>query len=212
MTRRNFLGMAAAAAGAGWAAESPVIVPVRRVVDTRAKCTPEQLQRFWWSIWPEAVREFGRCGVRFQTTDANGEMRLSAADRPIFTGLQRGALNLFLTDHLPLYWDDARALAGATTIYEGYHLCVIALRYAHSNQAPLVSVNTCVHELLHALMQDIFVSRPRWFQTGGREIRIDSYATGLWLFHNGAEIRKSARVYVERLRSTARRYHESGIP
>ena len=122
-------------------------------------------------------------------SDANGEIRRSAGDRPIFIGLERGVINLFLTDHLPLYWDNSRALAGVTTIYEGYHLCLIALRYARGHQVPFFSVNTCVHELLHALLQDLFVSSPNWYQTSGREFRIDSYATGLWLFHDGGAIR-----------------------
>jgi hypothetical protein len=98
-------------------------------------------------------------------------------------------------------WDNGKALAGVTTIHEGFHLCVIALGYAHPHQVPFISVNTCVHELLHALLQDVYVSRPDWYQTGGREFRIDSFATGLWLFHDGAAIRKSAQAYVDRLRS-----------
>jgi hypothetical protein len=203
MTRRHFVCTAALAARSARAAKLPVIVPVHRVVNARAKCTPEQLRRFWWSIWPEAVRDFNACGIQLRTTDATGEIRRSAGDKPLFIGLERGVINLLLTDHLPLYWDNGRALPGVTTIHEGYHLCLIALRYAHGHQVPFISVNTCVHELLHALMQDIFVSRPKWFQTGGREFRIDAYATGLWLFHDGAAIRKSAQTYVDRLRSTA---------
>ena len=99
-----------------------------------------------------------------------------------------------------MYWDNARSLAGVTTLYEGYHVCVIALSYAHGHQVPFVSVNTCVHELLHALLGDIFVSRPKWLESGAREFRIDWYATGLWLFRDGAAIRKSAQAYVARLR------------
>ena len=202
MKRRDFVLTAAIATGAASAAQAPVIVPVHRVVDARAKCTPEQFRRFWWSIWPEAVRDFNKCGIHLRTSDATGEIRRSAGDRPLFTGLERGAVNLVLTDHLPLYWDNARALPGVTTIHDGYHLCLIALRYAHGHQVPFISVNTCVHELLHALMQDIFVTRPKWYQTGGREFLIDSYATGLWLFRDGAAIRKSAQAYVDRLTAT----------
>ena len=112
-------------------------------------------------------------------------------------------MNLVLTDHIPMKWDNGRALAGITTIQGGYHVCLIALQYAHGNQVPFLSVNTCVHELLHALMQDVFVRRPTWYQTGGREFRIDWYATGLWLFHDGAAIRKSAQAYLNRLRTAA---------
>jgi hypothetical protein len=77
---------------------------------------------------------------------------------------------------------------------------MIALWYAHGNQVPFLSVNTCVHELLHALLQDIFVSRPKWFDSREREMRIDWCATRLWLFHDGASIRDSAQAYLARLR------------
>jgi hypothetical protein len=186
-------------AGAARAAEPPVIIPLHRITDARAQCTADQFRRFWSRIWPEAMRDFNAGGIHFQITDGPGEIRRTAADRPIFSGLQRGVLNLLLTDHLPLYWDNARALAGVTTIFEGYHLSLIALRYAHGNQVPFISVNTCEHELLHALMQDIFITRPKWLQAGGREFLIDAYATGMWLFHDGAAVRKSAREYVKHL-------------
>ena len=200
MNRRDFLRTAAAAATG---VPSRLVVPVHRIVDAREACPPEQVRRFWWSIWPEAVREFSRGGIELRTSDGPGEVRRTAADKPFFIGLRRGAINLVLTGHIPLYWDNGRALAGVTTIYEGYHVCMIALPYAHGNRTPFVSVNTCVHELLHALMQDIFVSRPKWYQSGGREFRIDWHATRLWLFHDGAAIRKSAQEYVHRLRSPA---------
>jgi hypothetical protein len=197
MTRRSFLGAMMFAA----AADGPVLVPVRRIVDGHAKLSPEELSRFWQRIWPESLRDLGAGGIRLQVVDATGEIKRTAADRPVFVGLERGVLNLVLTDHLPLYWDASRALAGVTTIYEGYHLCLIALRYAHGNQAPWFSTNTCTHELLHALMQDVYVTRPKWYQSAGREARIDSYATGLWLFGSGGAVRKSAREYVARLRA-----------
>jgi hypothetical protein len=199
VTRRYFIWTAAAAAIR--ANESTlVLVPVHRIMDARAQCPPEEPRRFWSSIWPEAVRDFGRGGIELQTSDGPGEVRRSPGDKPIFVGLRRGVINLILTDHLPLYWDNGRALAGMTTIYDGYHVCMIALRYAHGDQIPFLSVNTCVHELLHALLQDVFVSRPKWYQSGGREFRIDSYATSLWLFHDGAGIRESAKAYLGRLR------------
>jgi hypothetical protein len=136
--------------------------------------------------------------------DAAGEIKRTAADRPVFVGLAHGVINLVLTDFLPLYWDSSRALAGVTTIYEGYHLCLIALRYAHGNQAPWLSVNTCTHELLHALMQDVYVTHPKWYQSASREARIDGYATGLWLFGSGSAVRQSARQYVARLAASQR--------
>jgi hypothetical protein len=128
-------------------------------------------------------------------------MRHTAGDRPIFLGLRRGVLNLFLTDHVPMIWDRGRALAGVSAIYDGYHLCLIGARFAHGNQVPFFSVNTCVHEMLHAFLQDVFVSNPEWYQAGGREARIDWQATRLWLFHDGGTVRESARLYVNRLRA-----------
>jgi hypothetical protein len=195
VTRRAFLG----ALLSGAAAEQPVVVPVRRIVDGHARFSANELTGFWRKIWPESLRDLGRGGIQLRVTDAPGEIKRTAADRPIFVGLQRGVLNLILTDQLPLYWDASRAIAGATTIYEGYHVCLLALRYAHGNQAPWFSVNTCTHELLHAVMQDIYAMHPKWYQSAGSEARIDSYATGLWLFGSGAAIRRSAREYVRRL-------------
>ena len=200
MTRRHFMFTAAAAASRS-SAPARLLVPVHRVMDSRAQCPPELLHHFWSSIWPEAVRNFSGGGIGLQTSDGPGEVRRSPGDKPIFIGLRRGAINLVLTGHIPMKWDNGRALAGVTTIYDDYHVCMVALRYAHGNQIPFLSVNTCVHELLHALLQDVFVSRPSWFQTGGREFRIDWYATRLWLFHDAATIRKSAQAYLGRLRS-----------
>ena len=142
-------------------------------------------------------------GVELQTTDGPGEVGHTAADRPLFTGLRRGALNLVLTDSLPLYWDNARSLAGVTTLDRGYHLCLIALRYAHGDRVPFLSVNTCVHEILHALLLDIFLTRPSAYQAAEREYRIDWYATRLWLLHDGAAVRRSAQAYLDRLRAAS---------
>jgi len=200
MTRRDFLSTAAVSAIAHPAEPTPLIVPVRRIMDIRTRCTPERLNRFWWRIWPEAVREFNRCGIHLQCSDAKGEIKLSPGDRPIFVGLERGVVNLVLTDRLPMAWDKARSLAGMTTLYEGFHLCVIALSYAHGNQVPYLSVNTCVHEMLHLLLQDVFVKRPKWYEVDEREMRADWCATRLWLFHDGGDIRNSAQSYMARLK------------
>jgi hypothetical protein len=200
MTRRDFF-WTAAATGVLLPSQTPLIVPVRRVMDTRTRCTPQQFRHFWYTIWPEAVRDFSRCGIQLQCTDAKGEIRLSAADRPIFTGLEPGVINMVITDRIPRYWDKGRGLAGVTTLYEGYHLSVIALSRAHGHHVPFFSVNTCVHELLHALLQDVFLSRPTALQVNEHEFRDDCDATRLWLFHDGAAIRESARVYLNRLRS-----------
>src|SRR5262249_7951741 len=133
MTRRDFIPIAAAAASPG---PARVVVPLHRIVDAKARFPPESLHRFWWSIWPEAVTTFGRGGIGLDVTDGPGEVAHTAADRPLFSGLRRGALNLVVTDRLPLYWDNARSLAGVTTLDRGYHLCLIAARYAHGNRVP----------------------------------------------------------------------------
>jgi len=198
MTRRDLLWAGALAATAGPAPLAPLTVPLRRLTDKRASSTMEQLRRFRSDIWAEAERDFKRCGIEFQMTDGTGEIKRSPGSRPIFAGLERGAINMVLTDHVP---QDYGAVAGVTTLHEGYHLCVIALAYAHGHQVPYLSVNTCVHELLHAFLQDIFVSRPKWYQAGEREIRADWYATRMWLFQDGAVVRKAAEAYVRRLRA-----------
>ncbi len=194
MTRRDFISVAAAARAV---APARLSVPVHRITDTRAAIPPERLGHFWSAIWPEAFRTFGYGGIDLQTSDGPGEVGHSAADRPILTGLRRGSINLVLTGSLPLYWDNARALPGVTTLYHGYPVCMIALRYAHGNRVPLLSLNTCVHELLHALLGDILLTRPTAFQASEREYRTDWHATRLWLFHDGAAIRKSAKAYLD---------------
>jgi hypothetical protein len=116
-------------------------------------------------------------------------------------GLQRGKINLVVTDTVPMYLDGGRALADVSTIHDGYQISMIGLRYAHRNQIAFLSVNTCLHEILHVLLQDIFLKAPKWYQTGGREARVDYYATRLWLFHDGDEVRKSGEEYLGRLRA-----------
>ncbi len=199
MTRRQFVSLTTA--GAAASTPEPLIVPVHRVTNSRAQCTPPEFHRFWSVIWPEAVRDFSRCGIRFQTTDGRCEIRRTAGDRPLFTSLERGPVNLVLTDSIPFYWDGGRSLAGLSTLYEGYQLSMIALRHAHAHQVPFVAVNTCVHELLHVLLHDIFISRPRWDHVQERELRTDWYATRLWLFHDGGAIRESTAAYLDWLRS-----------
>jgi hypothetical protein len=204
MTRRDFVLTACAISASSRAADSLLVVPVRRVIDARS-CTQKQFKAFSSGIWAEAVRDFNGCGIQIKDYEAQGEVRRSPGGAPIFAGLERGVINLVLTDHIPEDWDKGRALSGVTTIYEGHHLCVIALRYAHGHQIPFLAVNTCVHELLHVFLQDIFVNRPKWFQSGGRELRIDYVATRLWLFRAGGEIRKSAEGYLKRLRPAVAR-------
>jgi hypothetical protein len=45
-----------------------------------------------------------------------------------------------------------------------------------------------------------------------REFRIDWYATRLWLLHDGAGVRESARTYLERLRATPSAPASYGAP
>lgn len=201
MTRRDFVSMAATAAAAPQVSQTELILPVRRVMNSRARLTPELVREFSSSIWPEAARDFKRCGIALLSSEGKGEVKRSPGDRPLFTGLDRGMINVVVTDHIPMSWDHGRALSGVTTRYEGYDLCVVALEYAHGHQIPFFSVNTCVHELLHVLLQDIFVNRPQEMQRSGRELRIDWYATRLWLFRDGGPIRAAAEAYVERVRT-----------
>jgi len=204
MTRRALLTAACCATGRTAFGTGDLVLSVHQVMDGRARCTPSQLREFSETIWPEAERDFGRCGLRFAIDSGPGEIRRSPSDAPIFVGLQRARLNLVLTDLIPMNWDRARGLAGLTTVWQGYHVCVIALEYAHPNRIPFVAVNTCEHELLHAILQDIFENRPAGLAGEAREMRIDAYATRLWLFHEGADVRESARAYIDRLRSGPR--------
>ncbi len=199
MTRREFLFTAATAAS-----PAPLIVPIRQVMDIGAKGMMDEIWLFASTIWPQTVRDFAQCGIRFQRTQAWGEVVHTAGGRPVFTGLERGVLNLVLTASIPAAWDGGRGLAGVTMRFDGYHLCVIALSRAHGHRVPFLSVNTCVHELLHALLLDIFEDRPPGLAGYAREFRVDSYATRLWLFHDCADIRQSAGIYLDRLRAEPR--------
>ena len=200
MTRREFVSIAAAASTPSLAV--PLIVPVHRVMDSRAKCTPQQVRHFSTSIWPEAVRDFGRCGIQFQVSEVTGVVRRSPGGRPVFVGLEHGAINLVITDQIPQNWDRGVGLTGVSARFDGYHLSMVALDYAHGHQIPFLAVNTCVHELLHVILRDIFEVHPQGLSGYEREFRVDWYATRLWLFHDGAFIRKEAEAYLERLRST----------
>lgn len=201
MTRRALLTTAGGAATLLASSPPGLIIPVHRVVDSRAHIPADQLREFSERIWPEAARDFERCGVRFDIESGPGEIRRSPSDDPVFTGLERGRLNLVLTDLIPMNWDRGRGLAGLTAIWQGYHLSLIALEYAHPHRLPFIAVNTCVHEILHALLLDIYEARPAGFAGEVRETRIDMVATRLWLLHDGAEVRESARAYLNRLRS-----------
>jgi len=191
--------MPAVAAGLASSRQVPLVLPVHRVMNRWARCTPQAYHAFWSRIWPEAAGNFGRGGIQLQCTDRQGEIRQMASGRPLFSGIERGVLNVVLTDQIPPYWDEARSLAGVSGFYGGYALCVIAINNAHDDRIPFVSTNTCVHEILHVLMQDVFVNRSKWYQSSEHELRVDWYATQLWLFGNGAAVRRSAEVSLRRL-------------
>jgi len=76
---------------------------------------------------------------------------------------------------------------------------MLGLWSSHTHQVPFLSVNTCVHEMLHAFLGDIFENRPRGFKGQMREARIDWYATRLWLFHDPGPIAAATRQYLARL-------------
>jgi hypothetical protein len=187
ITRRALL----AGLGAAAFAQTPLVVQVRRILDKRVTLSADP-------VWPEAVRDFARGGIELRVTEVPGEVGRAASGRPVFKGLAHGVINLVVTDYVPLEWDQAKGLAGLTTQYDGYHVCVIAMRHAHGNQLPFFSVNTCVHELLHVLLHDIFATRPQGVAGSQREWRIDWYATRLWLFGDSAEIRGMAAEYLRR--------------
>lgn len=199
MTRREFFPVMAA--GLLSARQAPVTVPVRIVLDGRAKLGPNQLHFFWAYLWPQAVRELWGCGVRLAATQAPGEIWRPPGREPMVSGLDRGSLNLVITNQIPIEWDSGRGVSGITTWYRGYSLSVVAITRAHDNQVPLLSTNTCLHEMLHALLGDVFDMRPGRAAVQGRELRADWYATMLWLLWDGGAVRKAAETYVARLRS-----------
>ena len=177
------------------AANANIVLPLLHVVDRRARWKPEQIGAFWSTLWPEAAREFERCGVRVENRVVEGEVKRSPGDRPIFQGALPGVLNLVITDLVPLRWDRGRGLPGVTTRYDGCDLCVIALQYAHGNQVPLASLNTCVHEMLHALSGDIRERHPEGASGAAREFRVDWYATAMWLLGGSTTVREFAQRY-----------------
>lgn len=191
MTRREFAAVPAATAAT---VKNRLSVPLVHVVDRHVTWKPGQIRRFTRQIWPEAVRDFARCGIDFADREVPGEVLRYPTGRPLFKGLQRNAVNMVITGYLPLSWDSGRAVSGVAARYEGYEICVIALDQAHPHQVPFLSVNTCVHELLHVLLADTAGARPAGWRGSLRETRIDWLATRLWLFGEGREIYDSVRA------------------
>lgn len=204
MTRRGLL--LAAAAGASGATPSRVTLPLNRVTDAHAHIPPDVHSRFWWKVWPEAVSAFYRGGVEIQCTDTQGAVKHTPADRPILEGLDRSKLNLMLTDRVPMLWDQARGLAGVTTLYEGCAVSLISMQHAHGYRVPFVDTNTVVHEMLHAILGDIFIRKPTGLQVNKRELSADAYATRLWMFGDAAAVRRGVVKLRERLTVARERY------
>lgn len=192
MTRRTWLGTTAPPLLAN--AEAAVVVPVQIIVDKRVR----PRRRRWNELWGQALRNFRAAGVELDWKEGEGEVERPQYREPVISGLMRGRLNVVVTDRVPYEWDKGRAWNGVTMVYRGYHLCLIALDYAHGHQAPLISLNTVVHEMLHALLGDIFVRKPHELLAQGREFRVDAVATRLWLFGDGS-VRKPASVYIKTL-------------
>lgn len=201
VTRRLWSASALAGGAAAPTAAPPVSVPVLRLLNRNARCSPAEVKSFHQSIWQEAVRIFRSCDVTFKVTERTGEIRHYPSGRPQFLGLERPKLNLVLTDAIPLDWDSGRSLGGVSVRYEGYDIIVISLKNAHPNRFPLLALNTLVHELLHVFLGDIFIGRPGAFAKGRREAAADWQATRLWLFGGSSSIHQAARQYVRHLLS-----------
>jgi hypothetical protein len=178
---------------------SPVEVPVHCLTNALATTPPEAVRAFRAGVWDEAVRTFADCGVPLRVTYRTGEILKYPSSRPRFIGLERGQVNLVLTDTIPLDWDNGRQLAGGSTVYEGYVVCVIAMKLARGFSAPLLAVNTVVHELLHIFFGDVFEPRGAWLRRYSREGRVDWHATRMWLGANAAPVRQAARAHLLRM-------------
>lgn len=200
MKRRELILAAAAAQAARASGGLLAAVPVHRISDAHARCGKEHFDRFWAEIWPEAVRDLGRGGIRLETTDEKGEVKRSPGGLPLFKGLRRGVINLVLTAYVPEHWDRGRASAGVSTLHQGFCICLIALRYAHPHRVHYLAANTCVHELMHALLGDVFVNQPPWHRQAFSEARADAYATRLHLAGAGPDLRAAATGLLGKLR------------
>lgn len=110
LTRRAWL----AASGLAYAASAPLEIPVCLIEDSRATFEKERIAAFWRSIWPQAIRNLGYCGIRLQARRVAGEVKRLPSGRPAFAGLERGMLNVVVTNQIPLAWDNGRGLNGVT--------------------------------------------------------------------------------------------------
>jgi hypothetical protein len=183
---------------AGTPAPAVVEVPVLYVTNKHARCSAVEVSRFRSVVWDEAVRVFARCGVLLRVVERTGEVLKYPSGRPRFLELDRRRVNVVLSDNVPLDWDNARYSPGIAAAYEGFAVCVIAMPRAHANRIPFLAVNTVVHELLHILLEDIFVAPGGLLRDHGRETRVDWHATRMWLFGADATVRESAREFMRK--------------
>ena len=201
ITRRHVLAGAFCGAHLSDASDSLIEVPVLRVLNRHMECSATEVRQFAAKVWDEAARTFRSCGVCLRTIDRQGEIHYYPSGLPRFSSLERGMLNVVLTDRIPLVWDNGRSLAGVATVHEGYHVSVIAMKRAYPNRVPVIAVNTVVHEMLHVFCGDIFQRRTSLIHEYHREALVDWLATRLWLLERGTDIRRSAEMYVLRLAS-----------
>ena len=196
MTRRELLRSSALLA-----TPSPALleIPVHRLMDRNTRCGAAQIRAFFATIWDQAVRDFAHGGIALRVVERDGEVLKHPSGKPRFRCLDRSMINVVITDRVPLDWDKGRSLPGVATLYEGYCVCVISINEAQGDRIPFFAVNTVVHELLHILLQDVFTSRSGVFEGPEHDARVDSYATRLWLFGDGAAVRESARACLKRL-------------
>src|ERR1700737_2102986 len=91
MTRREFCSLEVASVAPG-VSRAEMGVPVQLVLDSKAKLNPEQIGRFWSRVWPEAVRDFRRCGIRLQWSLQTGEVERPPGREPVVSGLAAGGV------------------------------------------------------------------------------------------------------------------------
>jgi len=201
MTRRAAIGASVLlSAGPTPGAAAHLEIPLLRITDKHARSGAATRSQFLGGVWREAEQVFAKGGITLRAQDQAGEVLQYPSGRPLFRCLDRSMINVILTDRVPLDWDKGRSLAGVSTLYEGFCVCVLSLEEAHGNQIPFLSVNTAVHELLHVLLQDVFTDRTTLIHGQSAEARVDFHATRLWLFGGDETLRDSARSCLERLR------------
>jgi len=201
LTRREFFQSAAGGTALAASGGGDLIVPVHQILDSSVQWNQERLRWFRSRLWPEAEGDLLKCGIRLQTTSSDGDIWRPAWREPVVRGLQHGVINFVITGRIPILWDRGLGLSGVSMRYRGHHMSMIAMSRAHLHEFPFISVNSCVHELLHVLLGDIFESDPGGVHRELRELRVDALATRLWLFGAGGAIRESASACLARLRS-----------